>query len=345
MVKKSIALTLALVASIFTSHPAQAAEPVVGAGSSFISNYLEACRISYAKVTGNTVTYSSLGSGAGRSQLTSKIIDFAGTDTPYNPGEAKPSGIVYVPFIAGPIGVIYRLDGYSKPIQLKKQTLANIFAGRITKWNDKAIISDNTIKGVKPKLPSTPIRIAYRADGSGTSQIFTEYLNAVAPKIWTKAGNKDFKSAYPGTLSFSSQSGSGSHGVVMIARQMNGVITYAESSFAGGLKLALIENGAGKFTAPTSNAASQFLSDFEPLANGLIKANYNNKNPLSYNVSAFSYIVASKESTPKNDSVKEFLSFAVTRCNKEAVSAGYSPLVGPVLAIAKSKIAEVSSGE
>jgi hypothetical protein len=131
----------------------------------------------------------------------------------------------------------------------------------------------------------------------------------------------------------------------MIARQMNGVITYAESSFAGGLKLALVEIGAGTFTAPTSTAASQFLSDFEPLANGLIKANYNNKNPLSYNVSAFSYIVAFKESTPKNDAVREFLSFSVNKCNKEAVATGYSPLVGPVLAIAKSKIAEVSSGE
>jgi phosphate transport system substrate-binding protein len=344
MRNKSIVITLALVASIFTSHPATASKDVVGSGSSFISNYLEACRISYAKATGNIITYSSLGSGAGRSQLNNKIIDFAGTDTPYNPGEAKPTGIVYVPFIAGPIGVIYRLDGYSKPIKLKKETLAKIFAGKIKKWNHKSIIADNTIKGVKPKIPATAIRIAYRADGSGTSQIFTEYLNAVAPTIWTKTGNKDFKSAYPGKLSFTSQAASGSHGVVMIARQMNGVITYAESSFAGGLKLALIENGAGKFTAPTSKAASQFLSDFEPLANGLIKANYNNKNPLSYNVSAFSYIVAFKESTPKNDAVKKFLFFAVTKCNKEAVATGYSPLVGPVLAIAKSKIAEVSSG-
>ena len=345
MRNKSIVITLALVASIFTSHPASASENVIGAGSSFISNYLEACRISYAKATGNSITYSSLGSGAGRSQLTSKIIDFAGTDVPYGAAEAKPDGIVYVPFIAGPIGVIYRLDGYSKPIQLKKETLAKIFAGKITKWNDKSIIADNTIKGVKPKIPSTLIRIAYRADGSGTSQIFTEYLNAVAPKIWNKPGNKDFKSAYPGAMSITAQSGSGSQGVVMIARQMNGVITYAESSFANGLKLALIENGSGKFVGPTSKAASQFLSDFEQLGNGIIKANYNNKNPLSYNVSAFSYIVAFKQSTPKNDAVKQFLAFALNKCNKEAVATGYSPLVGPVLDIAKSKVAEVSSGE
>jgi len=117
MRNKSIVITLALIASIFTSHPASASEDVVGSGSSFIANYLEACRISYAKVTGNTVTYSSLGSGAGRSQLNNKIIDFAGTDTPYNPGELKPSGIVYIPFIAGPIGVIYRLEQIPHIIQ------------------------------------------------------------------------------------------------------------------------------------------------------------------------------------------------------------------------------------
>ncbi len=345
MVNKSIALTLALVVSIFTSNPVSAAEPVAGVGSSFIANYLEACRISYAKATGNSISYSSLGSGAGRTQITAKVADFAGTDTPFAAGEPKPAGLVYVPFIAGPIGIMYRLDGYNKPIQLKKSTLANIFAGNITKWNDKAIVADNTIKGIKPKIPSTSLRIAYRADGSGTTQIFTEYLNAVSPKVWNKTPGKDFRTVAPNGVGILSQSGSGSHGVTMIARQMNGVITYAEASYASGLKLALIENGSGKFISPTSAAASEFLSDFEPGANGLIKPNYNNKNPKAYNISAFSYIVALKESNTKNEAVKEFLSYSVSKCNKEAVAAGYSPLTGSVLAIAKAKIAEISSGE
>jgi phosphate transport system substrate-binding protein len=341
--KLKLSLIAALAASFIFIPSASASDQITGSGSSFIANYLDACRITYAKSTGNTVTYSSLGSGAGRNQLSNKIINFAGSDTPFAPGEQQPEGYVYVPFIAGPIAIMYRLDGYNKPIQLGRTTLANIFAGKITKWNDKAIVKDNTIKGVKPKLPNTSLKIAFRSDGSGTSQIFTEYFNAVNPDIWKKIGNKDFKSAFPGTLPVSAQAGSGSHGVVMITRQMNGVITYAELSYASGLKVALIENSAGKFIKPSAKSASQFLSNFQRGDNGIINANYNNPNPLAYNLSAFSYIIAFKEKTPKNTAVKKFLSFSIANCTKDAVKLGYAPLSGPALTLAKSKISEISS--
>lgn len=344
MRKTSIVTVLALLASILISQPALASENISGAGSSFIANYIDSCRITYAKATNNSVSYGAVGSGAGRNQLTNQIIDFAGSDTPFGTGEAQPKGYVYVPFIAGPIAIMYRLDGYKKPIQLSKTTLAKIFAGKITKWNDKSIIKDNTVKGIKPKLPKTSLRISYRTDGSGTSQIFTEYLNATAPRIWKNVGNKDFKTAAPNGISLMSQGASGSNGVAMLARQMNGIITYAESSYATGLQVALIENAAGKFVKPTAKAASEFLSDFEPGANGIIKANYNNPNPLAYNLSAFSYVLALKESNLKNDAVKEFLSFSMKNCNKDAVKLGYAPLTGASLMIAKSKISEISSG-
>jgi phosphate transport system substrate-binding protein len=239
---------------------------------------------------------------------------------------------------------MYRLDGYNKPIQLSKPTLAKIFAGQITKWNHKEIVKDNTIKNIKPKIPSTPLKIAFRADGSGTSQIFTEYFNAVNPNIWKKPGNKDFKAAFPGTIPITAQAGSGSHGVVMLTRQMNGVITYAELSYASGLKVALIENSAGKFIKPSAKSASQFLSNFQRGDNGIINANYNNPNPLAYNLSAFSYIIAFKEKTPKNTAVKEFLSFSIANCTKDAVRLGYAPLSGPALILAREKISEISSG-
>jgi phosphate transport system substrate-binding protein len=341
--KLKLSLIAALAASLIFTPSATASGQISGSGSSFIANYLDACRISYAKSTGNIMTYTSLGSGAGRNQLSNKIIDFAGSDTPFSSGEQQPKEYVYVPFIAGPIAIIYRLDGYNKPVQLSKDTLAKIFAGQITKWNDKSIIKDNTVRGIKPKIPSTPLRIAFRADGSGTSQIFTEYFNAVNPNIWKKPGNKDFKSAFPGTIPVSAQAGSGSNGVVMLARQMNGVITYAELSYSSGLKVALIENSAGKFIKPSAKSASQFLSNFQRGDNGIINANYNNPNPLAYNISAFSYIIAFKEKTPKNTAVKKFLSFSITSCTKDAVKLGYAPLSGPALTLAKLKISEISS--
>ena len=341
--KLKLSIIAALSASVILAPSTIASEQITGSGSSFIANYLDACRISYAKSTGNIVTYSSLGSGAGRNQISNKIIDFAGSDTPFASNEQQPEEYVYVPFIAGPIAIIYRLDGYNKPINLSKNTLAKIFAGKITKWNHKSIVKDNTIKGIKPKLPSTPLRIAFRSDGSGTSQIFTEYFNAVNPNIWKKPGNKDFRSAFPGTIPVSAQSGSGSNGVVMITRQMNGVITYAELSYASGLKVALIENSAGKFVKPNAKSASEFLSNFSKGENGLINANYNNPNPLAYNISAFSYIIAFKEKTPKNSAVKEFLSFSINKCTKDAIKLGYAPLSGSALTLSKEKISEISS--
>jgi ABC-type phosphate transport system substrate-binding protein len=129
----------------------------------------------------------------------------------------------------------------------------------------------------------------------------------------------------------------------MITRQMNGAITYAELSYASGLKVALIENSAGKFIKPSAKSASQFLSNFQRGDNGIINANYNNPNPLAYNLSAFSYIIAFKEKTPKNTAVKEFLSFSVANCKKDAVSLGYAPLSGPALTLAKLKISEIST--
>ena len=341
--KLKLSIIAALAASVILAPSTIASEQITGSGSSFIANYLDACRISYAKSTGNIVTYSSLGSGAGRNQISNKVIDFAGSDTPFASNEQQPEEYVYVPFIAGPIAIIYRLDGYNKPIQISKNTLAKIFAGKIKKWNDKSIVKDNTIKGIKPKLPSTPLRIAFRSDGSGTSQIFTEYFNAVNPNIWKNPGNKDFRSAFPGTIPVSAQSGSGSHGVVMLTRQMNGVITYAELSYASGLKVALIENLAGKFVKPNAKSASEFLSNFRKGENGLINANYNNPNPLAYNISAFSYIIALKQKTPQNSAVKEFLSFSINKCTKDAIKLGYAPLSGPARTLAKLKISEISS--
>jgi len=341
--KLKLSIIAVLTASFIFTPSAVASEQIVGGGSSFIANYLDECRITYAKATGNSVTYSSIGSGAGRNQLTNKIANFAGSDTAFSPDEAQPQGYVYVPFIAGPIAIIYRLDGYDKPIQLSRTTLANIFAGKITRWNHKDIVKDNTVKGVKPKLPKTILRIAFRSDGSGTSQIFTEYFNAVNPTIWKKPGNKDFRTAFPGTLPVTAQASSGSQGVTMIAKAINGVITYAELSYSRGLKVALIENSAGRFVKPNAKTASEFLSNFEPGSNGIIKANYKNPNPLAYNLSSFSYIIALKESNPKNDSVKRFLSFSMQGCRKDAIRLGYAPLSGSVLMIAKAKISEISS--
>lgn len=342
---KKFALTSLILASFFIAQTAHA-DTINGSGSTFVKNFIEQCIPDYAKATGNTVNYAGGGSGAGRNALTLGTVDFAISDTPYGTSESKPGTIYYIPLIAGPIAITYRLDGYKGSIQLSKEVLAGIFAGQITNWNNKLIIRDNTITTIKnkkftiskPKLPSTQIKVFYRSDASGTSQVFTDYLHTVAGQIWTKAGNKTFTSAFVGDIPAGTfQGASGSDGVSNGVAAMNGAITYTEISYATERKLPTVklENGEGKFIAPSAEAASEFLSDFQPGSNGVVKPNYLNMNPTAYNLSTFSYAISKGGSK----TVKDFLQYTITTCAKvHAKDKGYAPLTGKILDIAKNQI-------
>lgn len=338
-------IALAISANVFLINPSNA-EPISGSGSTFAANFIDRCRVEYAKSGQDAVTYSPSGSGAGKNMFTNGIANFAMSDVPYSSSEKlPPKDFVYVPLVAGPIGIIYRLDGYKVTIKMSTDTLAKIFAGKITKWNDPQILKENIIGGKEPKIPSTAIRVAYRVDGSGTSEVFTSYLNSVAPTIWAKPGNKNFASSFPGSISSNPfmMSASGSYGVAMVLTQTNGSIGYNEISYARGLKMASIQNEAGRYMQPTVSAASVFLSEFLVDTNGVIKINYKNKNKLAYPISTFTYGIAFKEKTLHNDSVKKFFTFMADTCGKKATDLGYSPLNGKMLKFSKAKINEISS--
>jgi phosphate transport system substrate-binding protein len=190
--------------------------------------------------------------------------------------------------------------------------------------------------------------VFYRADSSGTTQVVTEYLSAIAPSIWIKAPNKSFTQAFPKTQlplgTFSSVAGTN-----LMASQVartNGALGYMESSYATNQNLdkASIENGAGVFMQPTSEAASAFLSDFEPEGNGIIVPNYNNKDKKAYNISSFSYGLAPTQASDKANIIKGFFKYTATSCaSLSAKKLEYSPLTGSALAIAKAQIALIGS--
>lgn len=338
-----------MVASIilFSSIPASASS-LNGSGSSFIYNFLNTCKADYAKETGNTINYNPLGSGSGINMFIKKTVDFAATDVALPPGMKVPDKFVYVPLVAGPIAIAYNINGYDKPIRLKKLTLAKIFAGDITKWNDPAIVSDNTINKVKPKLPNKQILVVYRSDSSGTTQVFTEYLWATNAKIWNKLPNKSFTQAFPkssiplGTFT----SAAGTNLLASVVSRTDGAIGYMESSFATNLNLkkASIENNAGKFVQPTVQGASEFLSKFTILEDGSILSHYNNPNPKAYNISTFSYGLAWTKNNETNLEVKKFFEYVVGPCSKNnAVSLEYSPLTGDILKFANKQISQIGS--
>ena len=344
--KSSRFIVAAIAASLLIAQPAHA-DQITGSGSSFIANFINECRAQYVKASGHNIEYTPLGSGAGINMFMQGTVDFAASDVAASQIN-KAKDFVYVPLVAGPIAIAYRIDGYKGKIQLKKETLAKIFAGDITKWNDPQILKDNTIKKVKPKLPNLQIMVFYRADSSGTTQVVAEYLSAIAPSIWTKAPNKSFTQAFPKTQlpigTFSSVAGTN-----LMASQVartNGAIGYMESSYATNQNLAKasIENGAGVFMQPTSEAASAFLSDFEPEGNGIIVPNYNNKDKKAYNISSFSYGLAPTQASDKANIIKGFFKYTATSCaSLSAKKLEYSPLTGSALAIAKAQIALIGS--
>ena len=359
------AIAAALATTIVVAPSAQAADPITlnASGSTFVANYIEACKGGYNQATGNIINYGGGGSGAGKKAFKAGTVDLAMTDSLVGSADEASFQWSYVPLIAGPIAIAVNLPGITS-LNMSQSTFAGIMAGKITKWNDPAIVADNKgttttttlpkkdkkgkiVKDKKGKvvyitksstvgavkLPALPISVVYRSDSSGTSEITTKYLAAAAKDIWTKAGSSTFSAAFPGTLPTDGtfQGAAGSDGVANGVKSKPGAITYVEMSFAKerGLGLVSIKNEAGNFVAPTSAGASAFLNDFEPGAKGVIVPNYLTKDPGAYPISAFTYaLVRTDGKTPdgKTDkvaAVKSFLTYLTQTCVPLKAEANY----------------------
>ena len=367
--KLAVALAAAAIATSAVTAPAQAADPVklVGKGSTFVANYLDACRADFTKDTGIEVTYTATGSGTGRKEFSAGLVDFAASDVPYPAGEALPkNSFVYVPLIAGPVAISFNIPTI-KTLNLSSDAVAGIFAGKITTWNDPAIAATNTVakkvKVVDPKtkkasmkvqqvpvkLPKLPITVYYRSDKSGTSEVFTDYLNQVQGTLWNKPKSGTFSTAFPGSMPSNGtfQGASGSDGVANGVKSTIGAITYAEVSYAKERQLGLVsvQNASGKFVAPTADASAAFLSDFTPGKNGTITPNFKNADGAAYPIGTFAYGLAytSGQDADKAAAVQKFFTYLTKNCVvRNADRLGYAGLKGGVLTLAQSKIADIA---
>ena len=327
---------MALIAAGFmavSTAPAYAVD-LTGSGASFVDPLLQACKAGYAKATNHSYVYTSTGSGTGRRNADSKLGDFWFTDTPHT-ASTKRSTVFHAPIVAAPISVLVNLPA-KKDLYLSPETVAKIFAGEITKWNDPAIVADNNrsvtttvyrkdaqgnavkdkngnpvvlrsgTKGIIYTLPNQPIKVIFRADGSGTSGNFTKWLNGVAPKVWTKPGNDAFTTAFPGNINAPGNIGrivgaNQSQGIATLAAKTKYSITYAEKNWgdAYGLRSAFIGNASGNFAAPDSGAVSAFLAEATQDANGLVTFDYNTKVAGAYTLGIVSYMLVETEYADK----------------------------------------------
>jgi phosphate transport system substrate-binding protein len=377
--KKAKALVLAAVIAVSGATPAHAVD-LAGSGASFVVPLVEACKAGFAKETGHSFVYTSTGSGTGKNNSDNRIGDFWFSDSAHT-GANKRSTIFHAPIVAAPIAVLVNLPA-KNDIYLSAATVAKIFSGEITKWNDPLIVADNnrtvttTIyrkdkngnvkldakgnpsilrsapKNIRYTLPNQPIKVVFRSDTSGTTNNFTRWMAGNAPTVWNKPANDAFTTAFPGNINDTSNIGrivgaNGSQGVATLASKTKYSITYAEKQWGTsfGLRAAYVGNASGNFTQPDSAAVSAFLGEAKQSADGIVTYDYATKVPGAYTLGIVSYMLleTSYANKEKGKAVVELAEYLLSpKCSLGAASTGFIVVEGTFLAKAKELIARAN---
>ena len=303
---------------------ASAATQIVGAGSTFDFPFFSKAFYIYSESHPDvTVNYQSIGSGGGIQQFTAKTVDFGASDVPMDANELARAKdpVLQVPITLGGEGIAYNLPGVAKGLHMTRQLVADIYLGKITKWNDPAIGKLNP--GVK--LPAMAITVVHRSDGSGTTYIFTDFLSHVSP-VWQEKVGAGKSVQWPAP---SSVGGKGNEGVAGLVRQTPGAIGYVELAYLlqNDMTYALLENKAGKFLYPdieTVAAAAATKPDVSSTDFSIVDAS----GPDCYPISGYSWVLLYKKpGDPQRGAlVKEIMEWLVTAGQPIAKTVDYVPL-------------------
>ena len=312
------------------------AQQLSGAGASFPAPLYQRWGAEFHKSNPAVqVNYQSVGSGAGVKNFTQGIVDFGASDAAMTDAEiAKvPQGALMLPVTAGSVVLAYNLPGVTD-LKLSRESLAGIFLGKIKKWNDAAIAADNP----GAKLPDLPVNAAYRSDGSGTTFVFTQHLAAVSPEFDEQVG-ADKSVSFPAGIG-----GKGNEGVTALVKQTPGTIGYVEYGYAknNGLPMALIENKAGKFVAPTPQSGAAALASVE-LPENLRAWPVDPAGEGDYPMTSFTWLLLYKNYSDavKMKALKDFVTYGLTEGQAFADELGYIPLPEAVVAKAKAVLETV----
>jgi phosphate transport system substrate-binding protein len=322
-------LTRTIVAAgvIAASTSAFAAETITGAGATFPYPIYSKWADAYKKETGNELNYQSVGSGAGIAQIRSKTLTFGATDMPLEPAQLEKDGLVQWPMVMGAIVPVVNIQGI-KPGELTfdAETLANIFLGKITKWDDPAI------KKLNPKvsLSSAAITVVHRSDGSGTTFNFTDYLSKASADWKTKVGSGT-------TVEWPAGVGAkGNEGVsANVGQQINsiGYVEYAYTKQNKQTYTAMV-NKAGKTVQPTVAAFQAAASNADwAKAPGFYLILTNQPGEASWPITAATFILMHKQPADKAASAEalKFFKWAFEKGGKMAEELDYIPMPEPVV--------------
>ena len=276
----------------------------------------------YATVDTNVqLNYQSLGSGAGQKQLLNQTVDFGASDAPMTDASmaGAPGKILHLPVVAGGVAIIYNLPGNLK-LKLDGNTLAEVYLGAITKWNDPKIVSLNP--GVN--LPDLPIIPVHRSDGSGTTFIFTDYLTAINDS-WANSVKKGASVKWPAGVGIGAK---GSEGVTGQVRQLPGAIGYADVAYADQNKIpyADIKNAAGQFVSPTPDSVSAALAT-ATIPDDFRFSMVNAPGAKAYPIAGPSWVlIYQKQNGDRGKHLIAFLRWAITDGQKISPTLDYAPL-------------------
>jgi phosphate transport system substrate-binding protein len=295
---------------------------VTGAGSSFVFPVISQWSQDYSKTADNRVNYQSIGSGGGIAQIKAATVDFGASDAPMSAEDLKAGGLGQFPSVIGGIVPVVNLEGIkANDLKLSGQVVADIFQGKITKWNDPAIVKLND--GLK--LPETNITVVHRSDGSGTSFNFTSYLSKVSD-AWKSGPGTGSAVQWPVGVG-----GKGNEGVAAYVKQIKGSIGYVEYSYATKSEIAFtqLQNAAGEFIKPDAKAFAA-AADTADWANAkdfnLIMTNAPGKT--AWPITATTWIIMYKQpkNAEKSKAAFDFFKWSLEKGQSSAEKLEYVPL-------------------
>jgi len=314
---------------------------LTGAGSTFVTPAMSKWAYAYTQAHPDvSINYQSVGSGAGIGQFEAGTVDFGATDVAMSDSDLKsaPEGAVQIPMITGCTVVAYNVPGVANGLKLSGDVIADIFLGTIAKWSDPRIVSQNP--GVT--LPDLPVAVIHRADSSGTTYIFTDYLCSVSP-AWNAGPGKNKSPKWPTGVG-----GKGSEGVSGLIKRTPGSIGYVELAYAMQTKLTYgpVRNKSGKYVDPsvestTAAANSQVRALTKDIRVSIVDCSA----PDGYPIAGFTYAILSKKpkEAPKGKALVEFLNWVLGPGQDMAKELNYAPLPKSIADINKAALAEVQT--
>jgi phosphate transport system substrate-binding protein len=329
--------SLLILSGLLASVMPAAAQSLTGAGATFPNPIYTKWFDAYNKKTGIQINYQSIGSGGGIRQYTEGTVDFGASDGPMNEGQIQAVGgnVLHVPAVLGAVVVTYNLPSLgTTQLKFDGNLLVDIFMGRVTKWNDPKIVALNP--GVK--LPDIDLIVVHRSDGSGTTYVFTDYLNKFSREWMDKVGYATSVNWPVGI------GGKGNEGVTQQVKQVEGALGYVELIYAISNKLPYgqIKNAAGSFIAPSLESVTAAAAGVKlPKDTDFRVSITNAPGADAYPISSFTWLLVRKDNKDpaKAKLIKDFLAWMITpEAQKMAADLHYSPLPDPVIALIEARL-------